>query len=308
MIEPVPGPQRKATSVGHLVGLDEPLDRRSGRAAPRRGPRPRRCRGSGLVGDLPLDQRGAHVAGADGVAGDALVGGLQRDHLGQALEAVLGADVGRLVRRGAVAVDQETCTIRPQPRRTSRAAGPGRAGTARAASPGGSCANRSGSKLLDRRDVLDAGVVDEDVDAAPPSSRASMDAAVGEVGDEVLAADLGGGFLGAASSRSSSSTAAPVGEPRAATARPMPLAAPVTRARAAGQGRGGSCRRSTLRAARITSEPCALTATMCAADSCVRLTYPAEREHAAAPAARRASGRVPPVRRRAARRPGRAAG
>ena len=54
----------------------------------------------GLVVDLLLDQRRAHVAGADGVAGDAVLGGLERRHLGEAEHAVLGRDIGRLVGRG----------------------------------------------------------------------------------------------------------------------------------------------------------------------------------------------------------------
>ena len=78
---------------------------------------------SACVGDLALDERGAHVAGAHGVAGDALAGGLERDHLRQPLEAVLGADVGRLVRRGAVAVDAgDVDEPAPAPRRTCRGA------------------------------------------------------------------------------------------------------------------------------------------------------------------------------------------
>src|SRR6478735_841111 len=59
----------------------------------------------GLRGDLALHEGGPHVAGAHGVAGDALARCLEGDHLRQALEPVLGADIGRLVRRGTVAVD-----------------------------------------------------------------------------------------------------------------------------------------------------------------------------------------------------------
>ena len=61
------------------------------------------------VVDLLLHQRRQHPARADGVAGDAVVGGFERHRLGQADEAVLGGDVGDLlgvatsaVRRGDV--------------------------------------------------------------------------------------------------------------------------------------------------------------------------------------------------------------
>jgi len=58
----------------------------------------------GLVGDLLFYQRRAHVGGADRVGGDTAGAALERDRLGQALQAVLGRDVGALVRRGAQAV------------------------------------------------------------------------------------------------------------------------------------------------------------------------------------------------------------
>ena len=50
----------------------------------------------GLAVDLGLDQRRVDVAGADRIAGDAFFGGLQRCDLGQADDAVLGGDIGRL--------------------------------------------------------------------------------------------------------------------------------------------------------------------------------------------------------------------
>src|SRR5882724_7770617 len=52
----------------------------------------------GLAVDLRLDQRRVDIAGADRVAGDALFGRLQRRDLGQADDAVLGGDIGRLER------------------------------------------------------------------------------------------------------------------------------------------------------------------------------------------------------------------
>ena len=59
--------------------------------------------------DLGLDQRGEHLSGADGIAGDVFLRGLERDHLGQTDQAVCGGHTGRLerlrdqtVRRGDV--------------------------------------------------------------------------------------------------------------------------------------------------------------------------------------------------------------
>src|SRR5262245_24265993 len=52
----------------------------------------------GLAVDLRLDQRGIHIARADGVAGDVVFGGLERRNFRQAEYAVLGGDVGRLER------------------------------------------------------------------------------------------------------------------------------------------------------------------------------------------------------------------
>ena len=58
----------------------------------------------GLALDLRLDQRRVDVAGADRVAGDAVLGRLQRRDLGEADDAVLGRHIGRLERRGDQAV------------------------------------------------------------------------------------------------------------------------------------------------------------------------------------------------------------
>src|SRR6185312_17535718 len=58
---------------------------------------------AGLLGarlDLLGDQRRQHPAGADGVAGDAVIRRLHGDHLGQADEAVLGGDVSDLLHAG----------------------------------------------------------------------------------------------------------------------------------------------------------------------------------------------------------------
>ena len=77
VIELVPGPHRKATIGGHLLGLHETLDRGAGQQHVVQHVGLGDAVRGGLVGDLTLDERGADVAGADGVAGDALVGALR---------------------------------------------------------------------------------------------------------------------------------------------------------------------------------------------------------------------------------------
>ena len=68
------------------------------------------------VGDLVLDQRRPDIAGRDAIDGDAVARRLQRDRLGEAGDAVLGGDIGRLVgaRRRGCARDA-VLMIRPQP-------------------------------------------------------------------------------------------------------------------------------------------------------------------------------------------------
>lgn len=50
-----------------------------------------------LFGDLLVDQRGAHEAGANNVRPDTTLCTFLGDHLGEADESVFGSDVGRLV-------------------------------------------------------------------------------------------------------------------------------------------------------------------------------------------------------------------
>ena len=53
-------------------------------------------------------------------------------------------------------------------------------------------------EVLDRRDVLEPGVVDQDVACtSAPRPSASIEAPSREVGDQVVAADVGGDLLGA---------------------------------------------------------------------------------------------------------------
>ena len=121
----------------------------------------------GLAVDLRLDQRRPDIAGADGVAGDAGFGDFERRHLGEADDAVLGRDIGRLERRGDEAVRRGDVDDAAPLARPHRRAAPARVVwnaddrlMARIAS------HFADRELLDRRHELDAGVVDEDVDLA----------------------------------------------------------------------------------------------------------------------------------------------
>ena len=68
------------------------------------------------VWDLLLHQRRQHVAGADGVAGDVLLGHFEGDGLGQAGDAVLGRDIGADLNGEATSACAEaTLTMRPKP-------------------------------------------------------------------------------------------------------------------------------------------------------------------------------------------------
>ena len=99
------GSEQESDGRRHLLGLDQPLDglRREdhllehavlGQAV-----------GLRLVGDLALDERRAHVGGAHGGGADPVLGALERERLDEPDHAVLGRDVGRLVRRGHEPVD-----------------------------------------------------------------------------------------------------------------------------------------------------------------------------------------------------------
>ena len=98
------GPTSQPTRAATSVGLDQTLDgvvRQHDRFQHRRLREPV---DAGLVGDLLLHQRRTNVAGVDAVARHPVRTTLQRGHLGQPLESVLGGYVRGLVRRGAQAV------------------------------------------------------------------------------------------------------------------------------------------------------------------------------------------------------------
>ena len=115
---------------------------------------------------LFLHQRGQHPAGADGIAGHAAGGVLQGRDLGEADDAVLGRHIGRLLGRAHQAVHRGHIDD----------AAPvgllhGRQRQARGVKGAGQVDGDDGvpfvhRKVLHRRHMLDAGVVDQDVHPA----------------------------------------------------------------------------------------------------------------------------------------------
>ena len=214
--------------LGHLVRLDQPLDRRRRQHDLLDDLRLVQAVAGRLRGDLLLDQRRPHVRGVDAVGGDAVRRALQRDHLGQPLQPVLGRHVRRLVRRGAQPVhrgdvDDPAPALRVHVRQAA-ADQPER----RLQHQPQDQRERLRRELVQRRDVLQAGVVDHDVGGrVEPVDRGQ----VGQVDGPGGAADLARRPGRAASpSRSTTITRAPAPASRSAQARPMPLAPPVTRA------------------------------------------------------------------------------
>ena len=120
----------------------------------------------GGLRDLLLHERRQHVAGADRIAGDAVLGSLERHRLGEAEDAVLGRDVGRLERRGDQPVRRgDVDDAAPLARLHAGHDGAGRM-ECRGQIDGDDRVPFGRRERLDRLDVLDAGIVDEHVDLA----------------------------------------------------------------------------------------------------------------------------------------------
>src|SRR5690606_20028237 len=158
--------------------------------------------GAGLVGDLPGDQRGLHVGRAEGVDGDVGVGGFQGDHLGEADEAVLGGDVGALVRAGDQGVDRADVDDAAEAALAhARQHGAGEAGDADQHHLHQEVPLGDG-EVFQRGDVLQAGVVDQYVDRARDRGQGGGDAVVGgdvehqRFGRAAGVADAGGDGVG----------------------------------------------------------------------------------------------------------------
>lgn len=181
----------------------------------------------GLRVDLPVDERGADVAGVDAVAGDAVFRALQRGDLGKPFEPVLRGDVRGFVGGGAKPVDaRHVDDPPPAPRVHRREAPPDEqegCGDHQRLDP----RELRGREVFERRDVLDPGVVDQDVDLG----RERVDGpGVGEV-DGVRPPPTSVAAASAFSaSTSTTCTLAPAAARARTQARPIPPAPPVTRA------------------------------------------------------------------------------
>src|SRR5438067_5147470 len=119
------------------------------------------------VVDLSVDQRRPHVARTDRVACDALVACFHGDRLGQPEQSVLGRHVRRLVRRGDQAVNRRNIDDATPAARVHVRNGVLRQQKRTDQQDANQLLPALFGELLDWRDMLDTGVVDQDVDAAP---------------------------------------------------------------------------------------------------------------------------------------------
>jgi hypothetical protein len=119
-----------------------------------------------LLRNLLLHQRRHHIAGAHCIDGDAVFGNFERCRLGEAGNAVLGGDIGRLEgrrdqRMGRGDIDDAAPALRLHMRN-----GEARGVEGARQVDGDDRIPFLDRKFLDRRDELDARIVDEDIDAA----------------------------------------------------------------------------------------------------------------------------------------------
>jgi hypothetical protein len=101
-----PGPARKATTFGHLLGLDQALDGVRSEDHVLEYPILGHVVRVGLIGQLSLDQRRAHEGRTYGGGQHALFRSLERQRLDQSEQPVLGRHVSGLVGRSYQAVDR----------------------------------------------------------------------------------------------------------------------------------------------------------------------------------------------------------
>jgi len=189
--------RRAGAEVGHELGdlgrLDQPLDGRLGQhdvgddALFGDPVHPR------LVRDLLFHQRRAHVSRTDRVRGDPVLAALERDHLRQPLQAMLGRHVGDLVGRGPQAVHggdvddpAEAAGVHVRQRRLGQ---PER-GLQHHREQQSELLRR---ELVNRGDMLQAGAVHQDVGLA--GQRGGVEVS-GQVHFEGAPAEAGGDRLG----------------------------------------------------------------------------------------------------------------
>ena len=119
-----------------------------------------------LLGDLLVDQRRAHEAGADDVGAHAVLGAFLGHHLAQADQPVLGGDVRRLQQRGLLRVHRAHVDDAPAAARLVHVRQASLGGEEGAVQVNGEhLLPLSEGEVLDRMHDLDAGVADQDVDA-----------------------------------------------------------------------------------------------------------------------------------------------
>ncbi len=172
-----------------------------------------------LVGDLRLDQRRAHVGGADRGDADAVLGAFERERLHQAEHAVLRGHVAGLERRGDEAVhrsDREEAAVAALRERLPAVLGEQE--RARQQQREQRVPAVLG-ELRDRSDVLEARVRDDRVEP-PEALERRIDC--GAVPVRVVRSASKPPW------RSTPRTPQPSPSRRDATARPIPPAAPVT--------------------------------------------------------------------------------
>ena len=193
--------------------------------------------GGGLGVHLLLHQRCQHPAGADGVAGHAGGGVFQRGDLGQAHHAVLGGDIGRFFGRTHQAVDaghvDDAAPVFGQH------AGQGQAGGVEGAAhvDGDDGVPFFDREVLDPRHVLNARVVDQNVQAAEGGLR-MLDhvlnlGGLAHVGTVVAHLHAQRGDLGLGAfhvTKAIEHDVGALGGQALAMPKPMPLVEPVTRA------------------------------------------------------------------------------
>ena len=142
---------------------------------------------SGASIDLLLDERRKDEAGTDGIAGDAARGIFESHNFGEPDKAMLGGNIGGLVYRSDKTVhgsDVDDASLIAALHRRKRSADGVKGGRQIDGDDGVPAIRR---ELLDGSDVLDASVVDEDIDEA-----ISLFSAMDERGALIGVGEVGG--------------------------------------------------------------------------------------------------------------------
>src|SRR5690554_5050782 len=122
----------------------------------------------GLLGNLPFDQWSAHKAGTDHIGADAVGGALLGHRPTEPENAMLGGNVGSLERRGQLAMHRAEIEDAGAARLAIHLAQTGAGGQKGAIEMhSGDLAPVVETQLIERFDMLDAGVGHGDVEAPP---------------------------------------------------------------------------------------------------------------------------------------------